>query len=86
MPTISTEVGCQVSRVGRHIEEPAVFCVRHCACYPFSQNTTAHITTVAMDDVVCLGRQSRRASFAFSSYFSRLLSANSTQYKYFRVE
>ena len=60
--------------------------LRHCACNPLSQNTTAHITTVAMDDVICLGRQSHRASFAFSSYLSRLISANSTQYKSFRVE
>ena len=52
--------------------------VRHCACNPLSQNTIAHITKVAMDDVICLGRRSRRVSFAFSSYFSRLLWANST--------
>ena len=26
-----------------------------------------------MDDVICLGRRSCRASFAFSSYFSRLV-------------
>ena len=45
--------------------------------------STAHITTVTMDDVVCLERRSRRASF---SYFSQPLSANSTQYKSFRVE
>ena len=32
-----------------------------------SQNTTAHITTVAMDDVICLGCRSRRACFAFNS-------------------
>ena len=60
--------------------------VRHCACNPLSQNTTAHITTVAMDDIICLGRQSDRAFFAFSLYFSQLLSANSTKYKSFRVE
>ena len=59
---------------------------RHCAYNPLSQNTTAQITTVAMDDVICLGRRSRRASFAFGSYFSRLLSANSAHYKSFRVE
>ena len=98
MSKISIEVGCQVSNVGRHIEEPAVFvsavahisrigsAVRHCVCNPLSQNTTAHITTVAMDDIVSLGRRSRRASFAFRSHFSRLLSANSTQYKSIRVE
>ena len=40
--------------------------VRHCACNPLSQNTTARITTVAMDDVVCLGLRSPRAFFAFS--------------------
>ena len=57
-----------VGLVGRHIEEPTVFvsavvhisrigrAVRQCACNPLSQNTTAHITTVAMDDVICLGR------------------------------
>ena len=62
--------------------------VRQCACNPLSQNTTAHITTVALDDVICLGRRSHRASFAFGSYLSQLLSANSAQYKYksFRVE
>ena len=60
--------------------------VRHCACNPLSQNTTAHIFTVVMDDVICLGRRNRRAFFAFSSYFSRPLSANSTQYKSIRVE
>ena len=60
--------------------------MRHCACNPLSQNTTAHITTVAMDDVICLGHRSRRAFCAFSSYFSRLLSVNSTQYESFRVE
>ena len=37
----------------------AVLC--HCACNLLSQNTTAHITTVAMDDVICLGRRNRRA-------------------------
>ena len=58
--------------------------VRHCTCNPLSQNTTAHITTVAMDGVICLGRRNHRASFAFSLYFSRLLSATSTQYKSFR--
>ena len=79
---ISIEVGCQVSHAGRHSEEPAFLC-QHCACIRFPK---AHITMVAMDDVICLGRRSRRASFAFSSYFSRLLSANSTQYKSFRVE
>ena len=42
--------------------------MRHCACNPLSQNTTAHITTVAMDDVFCLGRRSCRVSFVFSSY------------------
>ena len=68
----------QISQIGS--------AVRHCACNPLSQNTTAHITTVAMDDVVCLGRRSRRAFFAFSSYFSQLLSADFTQYKSFRVE
>ena len=47
---------------------------------------TAHITTVVMDNVICLGRRKCRSSFAFNSYFSRLLSANSTQYKSFRVE
>ena len=72
VPKISIEVGCQVRLVGRHIEEQAVFCVsgcpyfpngivRHCACNPLSQNTTAHITTVAMDDVICLGHRSHRA-------------------------
>ena len=60
--------------------------VRHCACNPLSQNTTAHITTVAMDDIICLGCQSHQTFFAFSSYFSRLLSANSTQYKSFGAE
>ena len=45
--------------------------VRHCACNPLSQNTTAHITTAAMDDVICLGRQSRPPSSAFSLYFTR---------------
>ena len=60
--------------------------VCHCACNPLSQNTTAHITTVTMDDIICLGHRSHRAFFAFSSYFNRLLSANSTQYKSFRVE
>ena len=60
--------------------------VRQCACNPLSQNTTAHITTVAMNDVICLGRRSHRASFAFSSYFSRPLSTNSTLYKSFRWE
>ena len=60
--------------------------MRQCACNPLSQNPTAQITRVAMDDVICLGRQSPRACFAFSSHFSRLLSANSTQYKSFRVE
>ena len=39
-----------------------------------------------MDDVVCLGSRSGRATFAFSSYFSRLLAANSTQYKSFIVK
>ena len=43
-------------------------------------------SSIAMNDVICLGRRNRRASFAFSSYFSRLLSANSTKYKSFRVE
>ena len=42
--------------------------VRHCACNPLFQNTTAHITTVAMDDVICLRCRSRRALFAFSSF------------------
>ena len=60
--------------------------MRHCACDPLSPNTTAHIVTVAMDDIICLGCQSHRTFFAFSSYFSRLLSVNSTQYKSFRVE
>ena len=60
--------------------------VRQCACNPLSQNMTAHITTVAMDDIICLGSQSHQAFFAFNSYFSRLLSANSTQCKSFRVE
>ena len=55
--------------------------VRHCACNPLSQNTIAHITAVAMDYVICLGRRSRRAFFAFSSFFNRLLSANSTQHR-----
>ena len=59
--------------------------VRQCACNPLSQNTTAHITTVALDDVICLGRRSHRASFAFGSYLSQLLSANSAQYKYVGV-
>ena len=98
VPRIPIEAGCQVSHVGRHIEEPAVFvsavvhifrigsAVRHCACNPLSQNTNAHITTVAMDDVIGLGRRSHRASFAFGSYFSRLIAANSTQYKSFQVE
>ena len=40
-----------ISRIG--------IAVRHCACNPLSQNTTAHITAVAMDDVICLGRRSR---------------------------
>ena len=30
---------------------------------PLSQNTTAHITTVTMDDVICLGHRSHRAFF-----------------------
>ena len=63
VPKISIEVGCHVRLVGGHIEEPAVFvpavvhisrigsAVRHCACNPLSQNTTAHTTTAAMDDV-----------------------------------
>ena len=67
-----------VSRIGS--------AVRHCARNPLSQNTTAHTATVTMNDVNCLGRRSCRASFAFSSYFSRPLSTNSTQYKSFRVE
>ena len=29
-PKVSIEVGCQVSLVGRHIEEPAVSCVSGC--------------------------------------------------------
>ena len=60
--------------------------MRHCASNPLSKNTTAHIATFAMDDVICLERRSRRAFFAFSSYFSRLLSANYTKYKSLRVE
>ena len=59
---ISIEVGFQISLVGRHIEEPAVFvsavvhisrigsAVHHCACNPLAQNTSAHITMVVMDD------------------------------------
>ena len=77
------KIGCQVRLNGRHVEEPGVFCISGCPYFP---TTTAHITKVAMDDVISFGRRSRRAFFAFSSYFSRLLSANSTQYKSFRVE
>ena len=61
--------------------------VRHCAGNRLLfQNTTVHITAVALEDVICLGRRSRRAFFTFSLQFSRLLSANSTQNKSFRVE
>ena len=68
----------RISRIGS--------AMRHFACNPLSKMIAAHITTVAMDDIICVGRRSRRASFASSSYFSRLLSASSTQYKSFRVE
>ena len=34
MPKVSIEVGCQVSLVVRHIEEPAVFCVSGCPYFP----------------------------------------------------
>ena len=50
VPKISIEVGCQVSLVGHHIEEPAVFfvsavvhisrigsAVRHCPCNPLTR-------------------------------------------------
>ena len=98
VPKVSIEVGCQVSLVGRHVEEPAVFCVSGCPnfpnkkgsaslrCNPLFQNTTAHITTVAVDYIIWLGCQSHPAIFAFSLYFSRLSSAISAQYKSFRVE
>ena len=63
--------------------------VQHCTCNPLSQNTIAHnllLCTVAMDGIICLGYQSHQAFFAFSSYFSQLLSANSSQYKSTQVE
>ena len=68
----------QISRIRR--------AVHHCACNPLFQNTTAHITTVAMDYIISLGCQSHPAFFAFSLFFSRLSSAISAQYKSFRVE
>ena len=34
MPKVSIEAGCQVSLVGRHIEEPVVFCVCSCPNFP----------------------------------------------------
>ena len=67
-----------ISRIGSTVQRGA--------CNPLFQKMTVPITTIAMDDVICLGRRSRRASFAFSSYFSRLSSANSTRYKSFRAE
>ena len=77
VPKISIEVGCQVAMLATILKNQLFFvsAVVHIS--------TAHITTVTMDDVVCLERRSRRASF---SYFSQPLSANSTQYKSFRVE
>ena len=91
MPKISIEVGSQISLVGVlknqlffvstvvHISRIRS-AVGHCTCNPLSQNTAANITADTIDDVICLGRRSRRAFFAFSSYFNRLLSVNSTQY------
>ena len=34
VPKISVEVGCQVGLVGRHIEEPVIFCVSRCPYFP----------------------------------------------------
>ena len=34
VPRISIEAGCQVSRVGRRVEELAAFCVSSCPYFP----------------------------------------------------
>ena len=45
VPKVSIEVGCQVSLVGRHNEEPAVFCVSGCPYFPNMKRrcVTAHV-------------------------------------------
>ena len=89
MPKIAIKVGCQVSHVGRHIEEPAGFFVcQRLSIFPDRKRCAS----LRMTRLLILLRLLRMTSFvrdaevAFSSYFSRLLSANSTQYMSFRVE
>ena len=70
-----------------HISRTINGAVHHCACNPLSQDTAAHIPTVAEDEVICLGRQSCRTFLLLvRTSISRLLSANSTQCKSFRVK
>ena len=51
--------------------------VRHCACNPLSQNATAHIATVAMNDVICFWGAENVEHFLLFALVCTL-SANST--------
>ena len=70
VPKVSIEVGCQVSLVGHHIEEPAVFCVSDCPYFPNRKRSTyvsAHVIRFPKTQLLILLRLLWMTSFVWDA-------------------